>query len=1031
MTAAAATVPELLEQRAAADPDRTAIIVAGGGSITFAQWYETSNALAAGLQAHGIRPGDRVGLLFDGTEWIDFAVAYCGVQRAGAVAVPLSARQPGAALAAMLEYCGASGLIHATKVEVPASAPRPLTVAELAACDELPSADITPQPSDPAQILFTSGTTAFPKGVLASHANLTYGSGAGARRRPLSHSEHFLHAFPIGTNAASMMLINALVAHPAALIQPTFDADGFCALIDEYRVGTVYLIPPTAAEILNSGAASYHDLSSVQLVNSSAAALPPAVAAGLAKAFPEATLINSYTSTEAAPAQTAMIIDLARPDSVGRPVGAGEILVAGPDGNPLPTGEIGEVFLRSGAPQRSYYGDPQSTAEVFRPDWTRMGDVGYIDEDGYLFLVDRESDVIKTGGLRVSTLHVEAVLHEHPAVAQAAVLGVPHKTMGTSVGAAVVLQAGVSVEELRAFAAARLARHEVPGRILVLDDLPRNPTGKVVKRQLRPLFEAEQAAVPSAAPGTSDEVDQALGRIWARVFGQPAAPDADFFALGGDSLRAAQLTTLIGDAFGVEVPASLPFDLPALAAQASWLRTEGAAAAPQHPAEAGPGVPTADHGPLSAIQEHWWHWLNEVLGARQMPPVHLAIRIQDVLDPDALDAALTGLAARQDALRSIVAIRDGSPVLIPQPPLPSYLARTEAQGADATARLADAARLATREVTRPFDVTAGPLLRALLIRLGDNDHVLVITVHHLVFDGWSSAVLLRDLAVHYSALRTGSAQPPATGSLSFADFVAAERAEWPTAAAYWQRVLDGAPRSLTSLPGRRLDVEAVLGDQRPMPLDPAIPELFRSLARRHRMSISMVATAAWAAVLGQWSGSTDLVFAQPVSGRIRPEYEDVVGCVFRWIFVRLRLDPSDSLDDALRQARRGVLDGSDHQYFDYHRFHEQVGFPAYVRFESWGRPPHLPGLVSEPFDVPAGPNMRWPLAPGDADLYPPELLVSEAEDGSLKAVLIYNTLAYKATDIDALAARAAQAWLAMASHPELPIEDGWPSASAL
>lgn len=1017
------TVPQLLEQRAAADPDRMAVIVAAGSSITFAQWHQQSNALAAGLLARGIGRGDRVGLLFDGAEWTGFAIAYCGVQRAGAVAVPLSARQPGAALAAMLEYCGASAVVHAGKVDVPGSTPTALTVAELVSGGGQPSPESAPQAADPAQILFTSGTTAFPKGVLAGHANLTFGSGAGQRRRPLSHSEHFLHAFPIGTNAASMMLVNALVAHPAALVQPAFDADGFCALIDEYRIGTVYLIPPTAAEILNSGAANRHDLSGVQLLNSSAAALPPAVAAGLAKAFPEAMLINSYTSTEAAPAQTAMIVDLARPGSVGRPVGAGEILIAGPDGDPVPANEIGEVFLRSGAPQRSYYGDPQGTAGVFRPGWTRMGDVGYIDEDGYLFLVDRESDVIKTGGIRVSTLHVEAALHEHPAVAQAAVLGVPHATMGTMVGAAVVLTAEASVEELRAFAADRLARHEVPGRILVLDDLPRNPTGKVVKRRLRPLFEADQPAASPASAPDADEVDQALGRIWARVFGRPAAPDADFFALGGDSLRAAQLTTLIHDAFGLDVPASLPFDLPALAAQASWLRTEGAAS--QRSAEAPPGAQTADHGPLSAVQEHWWHWLNEVPGARQMPPVHIAVRIRDTLDSQALDSALTDLAARHDALRSVVVLRGGSPVLVTQAPCSSYLVHADAEGPDTAARLTDAARLATHEVGRSFDVTSGPLLRALLIRVGDDDHVLVVTVHHLVFDGWSSAVLLRELAVLYSARRTGSEPAPADRPLAFADFVAAERAEWPAAAAYWHHALDGAPRSLASLPGRRPSVEAVLGDQRPMPLDPALPELFRALARRHRMSVSMVVTAAWAAVLGLWSGAADLVLAQPVSGRIRPEYEDVVGCVFRWIFVRMRLEPGHSLQDALVQARRGVLDGSEHQYFDFHRFHGRLGFPAYVRFESWGRPPHLPGLVSEPFDVPAGPNMRWPLAPGDADLHPPELLVSEAEDGALKAVLIYNTLAYSDADIDDLAARAARAWLAMASDPAQPLASAW------
>jgi len=352
-----------------------------------------------------------------------------------------------------------------------------------------------------------------------------------------------------------------------------------------------------------------------------------------------------------------------------------------------------------------------------------------------------------------------------------------------------------------------------------------------------------------------------------------------------------------------------------------------------------------------------------------------------------------------------------------------YLVRRTAEGPDAAARLAHAAEVAAAEVRRPFDVTAGPLFRALAITVDTDDHVVVLCVHHIVFDGWSSGLLLRDLARQYSARLSGAASTAPSPALSFHDFVLADRAAWPASTGYWQRALDGAPTQLASLPSRRQRVTAVEGTQVSIPLDPAVARLFGQLARDYRMSVSMVVAAAWGSVLALWSGSDDLVLAQPVSGRTRPEYEDVIGCVFRWIFIRIRMDHAASLETALRQVRAAVLAGSDHQFLDYGRIHRQVRHPAYVRFESWGRPAHLPGLVSEHFDVPAGPNMRWPLAPGDPDSYPPELLVSQGEDGALTATLVFNALAYEADDMAELAGRAALAWTAMASAPIVTLRD--------
>ncbi len=482
------TVPEVLAARAARQPEHVAISQ-GTQSLTMAAWQTRTGAVAAGLARAGVRPGDRVALCYGGRDWIDYAIAYTATLAAGAVAVPVSARSAPPELAYVLEHSGATVLCHGAG-EAPDSAGRlrldPAALAELAGgpAAELPSV----RPNDSAQILYTSGTTGRPKGVLASHANVTWGCRTDPPLRRLAHSTLFLHAFPIGTNAAQTMLVNALDAHPGMLATARFVPNHFARLIAEHRVGSVFLVPAMATELLHSGAIQGHDLTSLRLLGSTAAALPPATAAGLARLLPDATLVNYYTSTEAAPAQTTMVFDPAHPDALGRPANSGDLRVLDPTGTPCPAGVTGEVWLRSPTTPRTYHGDPAASATVFRDGWIRMGDLGYFTDDGLLYLVDRESDVIKSGADKVSTVAVESALHEHPDIRDVAVLGLPHPVLGATPVAAVVATRPVSLAELRPFLASRLATHQHPTRLLVLESLPRNAGGKVLKARLRELF---------------------------------------------------------------------------------------------------------------------------------------------------------------------------------------------------------------------------------------------------------------------------------------------------------------------------------------------------------------------------------------------------------------------------------------------------------------------------------------------------------------------------------------------------------------
>ncbi|WP_308170053.1 class I adenylate-forming enzyme family protein [Acrocarpospora catenulata] len=488
-------LPDLLAGRAREQSDSPAIVVADVGEISFGDWDRRANATAHALIERGLSPGDRVGLLFGERDWIDYAVAWCAVLRAGCVAVPLSDRLAPAEVRHALLDCSVAAVLHGADAAPPEVGGWRSTLAELGPGDDNPvRRRITPERL--AQIIYTSGTTGRAKGVGATHANLAYGTAANPRRK-LSHSRHFLHAFPIGTNAGQTMLVNALDSRPAALTLPLFTPGRFARLIVTYRVGTVFLVPAMAIQLLNAEVHERYDLSSVRLLGSTAASLPPAVAAGMAKAFPKATIVNYYTSTEAAPAQTVMVVDPARPTSVGRPTAGGDLRIVTAGGGSAATGETGEVWLRSPAGTRAYYGDRRLTDHIFRDGWVRMGDLGYLDRDGYLYLVDRESDVIKSGAHKVSTLQVEAALYEHPAVAEAAVVGLPHPVLGRVTGAAVVARHPVTATDLRTFLLDRLAGHEMPSRLLLVPELPKNHLGKVVKQRLLDLLDqADSSPAP-------------------------------------------------------------------------------------------------------------------------------------------------------------------------------------------------------------------------------------------------------------------------------------------------------------------------------------------------------------------------------------------------------------------------------------------------------------------------------------------------------------------------------------------------------
>lgn len=501
-------IPDLLRQRAAAEPDRIALMVDGSKSMSYGEWEKRSNAIARGLAEFGVTTGDRVGLYFDNSEWIDFAAAYIATLKVGAVAVPLSDRFTNSDLQSILDRCGAIATVWSTR---PPDGPgRGVTIAELEDRQSTEPFRASASVDDVAEVLYTSGTTGVPQGVACRHMHVVRPlvEGGGWPPEWWCHGEVYLHANSISTAGGQLRLLEPLGPQSmTALALPVFDPNRFCVLAEEHRAAVVQLVPAMASSILETGAFRFHDLSGVRIVSLGCAPLPPSIVPKLAAAFPHARLVNMYELTEARHVGTTFVHERgrgrARTGSVGLPRGATQLRVTDDKGKEVPAGVVGEVRMRwPGLPPQHYFRDARATSRVFVDGWTRTGDSGYLDEDGYLYLVDRLKDIIIKGGINIGSLEIENALREHPAIADCAVVGVPDPVQGEEVAAALVVHQTVSPYDLRKFLGKRLAPHKVPQRYLELAVLPRNRSGKVLKRELQALLSAEaHPAQDPAVPG--------------------------------------------------------------------------------------------------------------------------------------------------------------------------------------------------------------------------------------------------------------------------------------------------------------------------------------------------------------------------------------------------------------------------------------------------------------------------------------------------------------------------------------------------
>ena len=921
--------------RARRYPDRPAAADVHG-VWTWGDLDAASGRLAARLLAAGLGPAEPVAVWAH--RGAPLAAALLGVLRAGGAFVILDPAYPPARLAAVVRRARPCAW-----VEIPGAGPVPAEVESALGGVSRPRVDgpglpvdadapcITVHPDAPAWIAFTSGSTGEPKGIVGSH-------------RPLSHFLDWHERTFELAEGDRFSLLSGLAHDP--LLRDVFTplwAGGELRVPDPERMGepgwlagwfaregiTVTHLTPAMARLLAAG--ETEPLIALRLVCSGGDALTGDDAARLRRTAPRARLVNFYGATETPQAMGWKTVAAAEHRiPLGRGIDGVDLLVLGRSGRPAGIGELGEISIRTPYLALGYLDDPAGTAERFVPAVSsrlyRTGDLGRYQPDGDLVYAGRADRQVKIRGFRIEPAEIEAAIARLEGVRDAVV--VAREEGGERFLVAYVVAApgaapGLAAR-LRPLLAAALPDAMVPALFVDLPALPVTPNGKV-DRQALPA-PRRQDAETGAAP--RNPVEEVLAGLWAELLRQDRVGVQDnFFDLGGHSLLATQLVSRVRTAFGVELSVRQLFENPTLERLATVVAAQDASssagvAIPRRP-------PDLDRVPASFAQERLW-FLDRLAAGNTAYHIAKALRLVGEVSPTALEAALGEVVCRHEALRTTFAERDGQPVQVIAPPVSWRLPGIDLSGLPEEVAAAEAGRLAQEEAARPFDLERGPLLRASLLSLAAADYGLLLTMHHIVSDGWSMGVLVQEVSALYAAAVTGrpAALPPLT--LQYADFAVWQR-DWlrgerlEQQLAYWRQRLAGAPDSLALPTDRtRSSLPDPRGGRAGLHFGPERTREIVALARRRDATLFMVLFAAFYALLARTTGEDDLVLGSAIANRVRAEIEPLIGFFVNAFALRAGLPGDPSFLDLLASVKRATLEAYAHQDLPFERLVEAL-----------------------------------------------------------------------------------------------------------
>ncbi len=1072
----AGSVVELFEAQVSHTPGATAVRC-GGESLSYAELNARANRLARVLIGRGVGAERLVALMVPRS--VDMVVALWAVWKAGAGYLPIDPAYPAERIAFMLS--DARPVLVVTTCEVESRLPEteqavarfrlddPETAATSAECAgsdltgadltsaDLTSADLTdadravPLSGDhAAYVIYTSGSTGRPKGVVIAHrsvADLAVWAGSEFGAAGLSH---------VVASTSLSFDVSVFEIFCPLTVGGTVEVVRDVLALAEYRVGECVAslisgVPSAFSQVLSQRGVTV----ATDTVVLAGEALSARAVREIASATSCRRIANIYGPTEATVYVTAWYSDAGASDGyaagddqappIGRPVANTQVYVLDAGLRPVPVGVPGELYLAGHGLARGYLDRPGLTAQRFVANpfgapGARMyhtGDVVRWNAAGELEYLGRVDHQVKIRGFRIELGEIEAVLAGHPGVAQAAVIARKDTSTGTDgsdlqrLVAYLVLadSTTVTTAELRSFLGERLPDYMVPAAFVLLPELPLGASGKLDRTALPAPEWGGCATAGYVAPRTGTE--QLVADIWAHVLGvERVGVEDNFFALGGDSILSIRVTSRLRAAFDVELSPRALFTHSTVGQLAAAIPVVSSGGVPVIPVIPRPGEPAPFYAQQSFAQQRLW-FLHEFAPERAEYATRVGLRLRGELDLDALNVAFTGLLARHESLRTTFEQVDGQGMQVVHPPSVVSLPVLDLTGPD---RAAELDRVLAVQSSRPFDLSQGPLMRPQLVRLGDQDHALLLVLHHIITDGWSMGVLLEELSALYRAAAHHEAADLAPLPVQYADFAAWQRAALSGPVLdegldYWRRQLGGVTPLELPTDRPRPAVRTSAGAMHEFVVPAEVTARLKELGRRQDCTLFMTLVACCQLLLHRWSGQDDITVGTVVSGRERTELTGLIGFFVNTLVLRSQVDSSRSFTQLLSSVRDTVLGALAHQEVPFERLVDELApvrdtsrtplFQAMVILQNnTSLVPDLPGLEIE--------DLPLPVTTTNFDI-----TVEFQESGAeLLGAFVYNSDLFDAVTVGGMAQRLVVLLGGIAADPDCAISGlPWMSAS--
>jgi amino acid adenylation domain-containing protein len=933
-------VHELFEDQAHLQPKATAVACLHG-EMTYEELNSRSNQLARHLRSLGIAPEVRVGILMDRSP--NLIVALLGILKAGGAYVPLDPAYPAERLAVMLEDAEARVLITQARFLDALSKYKGRTVCLDADWDAIAQQNDErlisgAHAGNLAYVIFTSGSTGTPRGVQITHGALlnlvhwhqrTYGVSSRDRATQLAgvgFDASVWEVWPYLTTGASLHLADE---------ETRLSPEGLRDWLVDKKITISFLPTPLAEQTLSMDWPPQVAMRTMLTGGDRLSSYPP-------PSLPF-ELVNHYGPTE-----YTVVTSFARlkPDQgdqtqppIGRPISNTTIYVLDVNLNPVPVGVAGELHVGGAGLARGYVNQPGLTAERFIPHpfsaepgarLYRTGDLARYRPNGDLEFLGRVDHQVKIRGVRIELGEIEAVLCRHDGVREAVTVVIGDQANNKRIIAYFTPSSDVApaVKELRSFISQHLPDYMVPSVFILMDELPLTANGKVDRRILPALADipgiADEQAITPRTP-----TEEVLAGIWSEVLG---AKDIDlnktFFELGGHSLLATRVMSRVHEVFKVELPLQKLFAEPTVSRLAAAIDDAVLS-------EEGLNLPlltSVSHDgqlPLSFAQQRLW-FLNQFEPENPFYNVPAAVRIRGPLNESALEGSFNEVIRRHESLRTRFGGDEGRPFQVLLPEVDFKLAIESLETMTKEERDLQALKLAAEEARRPFDLSRETLLRARLLKLGEADHILLVTMHHIVSDGWSMRLLIDELAGSYDALSRGELPAAQDLPIQYADFAAWQRAALvgeilQTHLDYWNGQLRGSNFAL-DLPADRPRPanQTFRGATIDLKLASSIAGALRSLARSEGATLFMTLLAALNILLQRYTGQDDVIVGTPVAGRNQLELENLIGVFVNTLVLRTDTSGDPTFIELLRRVRDAALGAYVHQDLPFEKLVEEL-----------------------------------------------------------------------------------------------------------